>query len=143
MGKRHWMLGNYAFEVARDLSLQNAGPDIFTPSNWVGSGRWLRKAKRKLLFDRRCGHLVNRFDPRRDGFILEQPRRGMSAKTAYEEFWFSRQPVDLKELTANSQLIGLHHSWTPADYCQLNQAELAKDTTVLSRLLAELEPNTP
>lgn len=61
----------------------------------------------------------------------------LTRREAYCKFWF-QDNYSLSDLSPDSKVICLHNSWTPKEYCLMNESEFLKQNITLSHVLKEL-----
>ncbi|MEZ5573719.1 MAG: capsular polysaccharide synthesis protein [Halioglobus sp.] len=143
-GLTYTELGNYSFELLRDeLASGRCATPAERPAKVV---RLWRKLLRHRMLKYSRQKYIAQLDPRGTGYIAEYDHRRqdtLTAKERYQSFWFDPH-LPLSAVTAKeAALIGLHHSWTPAQYSVLGFAELAADQSLLSRYLRHLLEGYP
>jgi len=126
----HLPLGNMAYERLRD---ECAGA--------VDYGPHVRRLLRVLAFAVGKRHLVRRLDRKRSGFMPELKGRSGGRRhhrSLYQAFWFSDSLPLERVFTRGQTLIGLHNSWNPPGYAELDEEGLMRDGSLLSRTLCHL-----
>ena len=76
----------------------------------------------------------------RQGFIAERihgNRRIRDPQRKYVDYWFGESRRPQWPVPSQSAIIGLHHSWTPAWYTALSEAEVLDHGCLLSRTLRQ------
>jgi hypothetical protein len=142
-GPNYLQLGNYTFELLR-TELATGTPAIPGACD-TRPARRVKAIRRHWFMQTRGRRFIRRLDPHKTGFIAEQGHRSqdrLDAPQRYLSFWFNRDLPDSVVTGNRGALIGLHHSWTPADYTALSLEELSADRRLLSRYLMYLLRDT-
>ena len=138
-GRNYTELGNCCFELLRD---ELATGRRSTPDFKRGKASTLiARIKRYLMLRSPWQSFIRQLDPAKTGYIAEcryRPQEQLSAQQRYAGFWFDRKLSVSEAFNGKSELVALHHSWTPASYSCMEYDELRRDDCLLSRYLVSL-----